>query len=99
MSIDARVASVRRNDDGSGCLHLIDRPPNRCGDGRGIAGQRTLHFDASPVDVGLLAGRDVWGGANDLMLGRDRRIAVRLSYTRIRFAVDSIEEPADDHES
>jgi hypothetical protein len=83
MSIDARIDRVLRNEDGSGELRLVDRPAGPDGV-PGIAGQSVLRFDESPETVTALAGFDVWGGSDTLMLG-DVKIADRVGYTRIRF--------------
>lgn len=80
MSIDASVAYVELNEDGSGTLHLVDRG----GNDRHIAGQPRLHFATAPYEVTALNGLDVWGGASEVRLG-DKRIAVREGYTRIVF--------------
>jgi hypothetical protein len=78
MSIDANVAYVEVNEDGSGTLHLCDRIPN------GSRGQSRLHFATAPYEVTALNGLSVWGGDRDIMLG-DREIAQREGYTRILF--------------
>jgi hypothetical protein len=83
VSIDARVKTVRLFEDGSGELVLVDRPA-RPGGVPGIAGQRSLAFDAAPEEVTALNGCDIWGGANSVMLG-DREIARREGYTRVVF--------------
>jgi hypothetical protein len=84
MSIDARVDVVHINEDGSGELRLVDRPPSRPGQNPGIAGQRSLSYLTAPEEVTALNGLDVWGGSDELMLG-DRKIADRVGYTRIVF--------------
>lgn len=91
MSIDARVDDVTVHASGAGELRLKDRPgkPGRGPEGSGIAGQTVLFFDSSPPDVWKLAGQEVWGGANDVMLG-DVRIAEREGYTKIKFVVPSV---------
>lgn len=76
MAIDAHVAYVELNEDGSGTLHLCDRIPN------GSRGQSRLHFDTAPYEVTALNGLPIWGGASQIMLG-DREIATREGYTRI----------------
>lgn len=86
MSIDARVVSVRHNEDGSGELILTDRPPKTGEVYGGIAGQRSLRFDSAPHDVTALNGRDIWGGDSSLMFG-DRQFARRVGYTKIEFTV------------
>lgn len=78
MSIDANVAYVEVNEDGSGIVHLCDRVPE------GSRGQSHLSFEASPSEVTALNGLRVWGGAGMLMLG-NLKIADRNSYTRISF--------------
>ena len=83
MSIDARVKEVVLNDDGSGWLRLVDRPP-RPGQNPGIAGQSVLRFDRAPGEVTALGGLDVWGGADSLMLG-EVQIARRMGYTGLAF--------------
>lgn len=80
MAIDASVAYVQCNEDGSGVLHLVDRG----GNDQHISGQPRLRFDKAPDEVTALNGLDVWGGSNTLMLG-DRQIATREGYTRISF--------------
>jgi hypothetical protein len=84
MSIDARVQSVHLNEDGSGKLCLMDRPPIRKGATPGIAGQNALHFDRAPEEVTSLNGRDIWGGDSQIMLG-DVEIARRDGYTGLVF--------------
>ena len=84
MSIDARVQAVHLNEDGSGELRLVDRPPVN-GGVPGIAGQRALAFDTAPPEVTALNGLDIWGGSGTVMLG-DVEIARRTGYTRIVFA-------------
>jgi hypothetical protein len=83
MSIDAQVAAVTLYEDGSGALRLVDRPAPEGGT-PGIAGQAVLRFDRAPAGLKSLAGRQVWGGDSDLMLG-ERRIARRVGYTRLEF--------------
>lgn len=83
MSIDARVNTVIVNEDGSGRLELVDRPANP-GSVPGISGQRSLGFETAPEEVTALNGRDIWGGANSIMLG-DVEIAERVGYTRVKF--------------
>lgn len=78
MAIDANVAYVHLNEDGSGTLHLCDRVPE------GSRGQSRLHFDAAPYEVTALNGLSIWGGASQVMLG-DHEIANRVGYTRIAF--------------
>lgn len=82
MAIDAQVAYVEVNEDGSGALHLCDR----IGFGRpdGNKGQPTLRFDTAPHEVTALNGLAIWGGSGFLMLG-DIEIAERLGYTRLKF--------------
>ncbi len=90
MSIDARVAKVVLHSDGSGELRLEDRPPAPGRPGTsGIAGQAALFFQEAPPDVRELEGKDVWGGADTLLLG-ETLIADRTGYTGIRFVVPSI---------
>lgn len=78
MAIDAYVAYVSLNEDGSGTLHLCDRIPN------GSRGQSRLHFATAPYEVTALNGLPIWGGATQIMLS-DREIATRDGYTRISF--------------
>jgi hypothetical protein len=78
MAIDANVAYVHLNEDGSGTLHLCDRVPE------GSRGQSRLHFTTAPYEVTALNGLPIWGGAQQVMLG-DRQIATREGYTRISF--------------
>lgn len=78
MAIDANVAYVELNEDGSGLLHLCDRIPN------GSRGQSRLHFSTAPHEVTALNGLEIWGGAGQIMLG-EREIAKRDSYTHISF--------------
>jgi hypothetical protein len=91
MSIDARVDDVTVHASGAGELRLKDRPgrPSRGPQDSGITGQTVLFFDRCPPDVWKLEGKDIWGGANNIMLG-DVEIAEREGYTKIRFVVDSI---------
>lgn len=91
MSIDARVQQVVVHHNGSGELRLIDRPakPKESSQRAGIAGQSVLFFDSAPADIGLLQGRDIWGGANGIMLG-DVKIAEREGYTKVHFIVSSV---------
>lgn len=84
MSIDARVDFVVIHENGGGELRLIDRPAKHKRDD-GIAGQRVLHFDAMPEEVTALNGLDIWGGASQIMLGQEAKIADRLSPTKISF--------------
>lgn len=79
MSIDANVAYVQLNEDGSGSLHLCDRVPE------GSRGQSRLHFDTAPYEVTALNGLSIWGGASHIMLG-DIEIARREGYTQISFS-------------
>lgn len=79
MSIDARVDFVVIHENGGGELRLIDRPPD------GIKGQSVLRFDAMPEEVTALNGLDIWGGDGDIMLGREAKIAKRISYQKIEF--------------
>lgn len=83
MSIDARVNRVVLYGGVGGELQLVDRPAAP-GGVPGIAGQRVLHFDATPADLYGLIGCDVWGSSDTIMLG-EREIARRVTYTRIRF--------------
>lgn len=94
MSIDAKVSTVHRigADGGSGYLELIDRP-GEGGKPDGIAGQRKLYFDKSPPNVSKLAGLNVWGSANNLMIC-DTEIATRQGYTRITFHDEATVEAA-----
>jgi hypothetical protein len=78
MAIDANVAYVELQEDGSGTLHLCDRIPN------GSRGQSRLHFDAAPLEVTALNGLPVWGSASNIMLG-ETEIAKRVGYTKISF--------------
>ena len=78
MAIDANVAYVHVNEDGSGTLHLCDRIPN------GSRGQSRLHFDTAPYEVTALNGLSIWGSASGIMLC-DTEIAKREGYTRITF--------------
>lgn len=78
MSIDANVAYVELNENGSGTLHLCDRVPE------GSRGQSRLHFSTAPHEVTALNGLEIWGGASQIMLG-DRQIATRRGYTQISF--------------
>lgn len=78
MSIDANVAYVELQEDGSGTLHLCDRVPN------GSRGQSRLYFTTAPHEVTALNGLAIWGGNSQVMLG-DRKIAARDSYTKISF--------------
>jgi hypothetical protein len=109
MSIDARVDDVTVHASGAGELRLKDRPgrpgrgPQDAGsptsraagpERAGIAGQTVLFFDNCPGDVWKLEGKDIWGGANNIMLG-DVEIAEREGYTKIRFVVDSISAVLD----
>ncbi|CEF48244.1 unnamed protein product [uncultured bacterium] len=83
MSIDARVDSVIRYEDGGGELRLIDRPA-RPGGVPGIKGQSLLWFHTAPHEVTALNGLDIWGGSSTLMLG-DIAIARRDGYAHIVF--------------
>jgi hypothetical protein len=78
MSIDANVAYVELQENGSGTLHLCDRIPE------GSRGQSRLHFNTAPHEVTALNGLQIWGGAAQVLLG-DCKIAERQSYTRISF--------------
>jgi hypothetical protein len=78
MSIDANVAYVSLNEDGSGTLHLCDRVPE------GSRGQSRLHFDTAPYEVTALNGLPAWGGDSQILLG-EIKIADRIGYTRISF--------------
>jgi hypothetical protein len=93
MSIDARVQSVVVHRDGSGELHLVDRPvpadQRRFPGEAGIAGQAVLYFKTAPPDVSKLQGQNIWGGSNDIMLN-EVKIGDREGYTAVRFVVDSI---------
>lgn len=80
MSINASVAYVHLNEDGSGSLVLCDRD----GSDRNIAGQPRLHFQSAPYEVTALNGLPIWGGSSEIMLG-DKKIASRVLYTRIVF--------------
>jgi len=82
MSIDANVAFVELNKNGSGVLHLCDRVPD------GSRGQSRLRFDCAPHEVTALNGLSIWGGDSQIMLG-DWQIARRDGYTRIVFCGDS----------
>jgi hypothetical protein len=83
VSIDARIASVVRRQDGSGELHIVDRPADSVSR-QGIAGQSVLRFDHSDPCVLALAGRNVWGPSSCILLG-ERSIADRRGYTRIEW--------------
>lgn len=83
MSIDARIESVRIDENGGGRLNLIDRPANP-GATPGCAGQKCLKFEKAPEEVTALNGLDVWGDSSSIMLG-DIEIAKRVCYTRIAF--------------
>jgi len=78
MAIDAHVAYVELNEDGSGFLHLCDRIPT------GSRGQSRLRFSTAPYEVTALNGLSIWGGDRQIMLG-NCAIAMRDSYTRISF--------------
>lgn len=78
MSIDANVAFVELNENGSGVLHLCDRVPS------GSRGQPGLYFETAPHEVTALNGLSIWGGDSQIMLG-DKEIAKRQGYTRISF--------------
>lgn len=78
MAIDANVAYVELQQDGSGTLHLCDRIPN------GSRGQSRLHFDAAPYEVTALNGLPIWGGDSGIMLC-ETEIAKREGYTKISF--------------
>jgi hypothetical protein len=78
MAIDANVAYVELNEDGSGTLHLCDRIPE------GSRGQSRLHFATAPYEVTALNGLPIWGGAGQIMLC-ETEIAKRDGYTRISF--------------
>lgn len=88
MSIDARVSRVIVELDGKGHLELVDRPKQNDGYD-GIAGQALLTFDFAPDNVVALEGKDIWGGSSEIILG-DRKIAERLTYTKIKFIVEEI---------
>ena len=79
MAIDANVAYVELQEDGSGTLHLCDRVPN------GSRGQSRLHFNTAPYEVTALNGLPIWGGASNILLG-DIEIAKRAGYTHISFS-------------
>jgi hypothetical protein len=87
MSIDARVKTVVFYGGVGGEIQLVDRPA-RPGGVPGIAGQSVLKYTAAPPNVGDLAGLDVWGGSNEIMLG-DMLIARRKGYTQIVFVSDA----------
>jgi len=78
MSIDANIAHVELNEDGSGILHLCDRGSD------GSRGQDRLRFETAPPEVTALNGLSIWGGASWVMLG-DVKIADRIGYRRIAF--------------
>lgn len=78
MSIDANVAFVELNENGSGTLHLCDRVPE------GSRGQSRLHFSTAPYEVTALNGLSIWGGDSSIMLG-NKEIAERRGYTQISF--------------
>lgn len=79
MSINATVKEVVVNQDGSGRLVLA-------GEERG---QNSLHFDKAPLDVICLNGKHIWGGGGSILIG-ETIIAYRKGYTKIEFAVPSI---------
>lgn len=80
MAIDALVAYVECQQDGSGTLHLCDRIPE------GSRGQSRLHFDTAPYEVTALNGLPLWaGGSGPVMLG-EREIGRRIGYTGISFS-------------
>lgn len=83
MSIDAIVETVYHNEDGSGSLKLKARDTKS-----GPAGQNRLYFDKAPHDVTALNGREIWGGAGEIMVG-ETKIANRIGYTQIEFVIDS----------
>lgn len=87
MSIDANVAYVECREDGSGSLHLCDRQSPDFSQKPGIAGQSRLHFSAAPYEVTALNGLPIWGSSGQVLLG-ERKIADRLTYTRIAFVSD-----------
>ena len=79
MAIDAHVAYVELNEDGSGTLHLCDRVPE------GSRGQDRLRFDRAPYEVTALNGLSIWaGGSGPVMLG-NREIGRRVGYAGISF--------------
>lgn len=98
MSIDAKVDQVQVSEDGSGVLHLVDRPARR-GGVPGIRGQSRLTFKTSPAEVEKLKGKLIWGNDQIIMLA-DSTIASRTTYTSIRFVPDDkFEEALDNYES
>lgn len=77
MSINAIVSGVYWGENGEHRIELS-------GEERG---QPQLNFrEPAPPDVNLLAGQQIWGSANTIMLG-ETKIAERESYTAIRFVV------------
>lgn len=88
MSIDAQVAAVVRYADGSGYLKLRDRPA-RPGGVPGIAGQSHLRFHDSPPAVVDLIECEVWGSAEQVMLG-DTVVAWRDGYTLLVFRTEDV---------
>lgn len=87
MAIDANVAYVEVEEDGSGALHLCDRQSPDFSRKPGIAGQSRLHFQSAPYEVTALNGLPIWGSSGQILLG-ERKIADRLTYTRIAFVSD-----------
>ena len=96
MSIEARGETVICKEDGSGELRLADRPAG-AGGTAGIAGQRTLHFDAAPEEITALNGCDIWGGDSSIMLG-DAKIGNRQGYTGVAFvSSDAFKQAVSDY--
>lgn len=87
MGIDAKVDQVQVNEDGSGVLHLVDRPARR-GHEPGIRGQSRLTFTRAPAEVAELQGKLIRGSDAAIMLG-DRMIAMRLTTTSIKFVTEN----------
>lgn len=83
MSIDGQVETVYIHEDGSGRLHVVDRP-GRLGTISDPVGHQTLRFDFAPEEVTALNGLAVWGNAHFLFLGK-RKIADRDGCVRIIF--------------
>ena len=79
MSIDAKVESVTRYENGSGCLTLVDLRDCGCGD------EFALLFDDSPADVKCLEGRNIWGVTGLVCQGLD--FADRVGFGSIQFTV------------
>lgn len=78
MSIDAKVAEVTYNRDGTATLRLVPADPRRA-----PAGQPVLVALNPRPGMGAMVGTQVWGGAGEIMVG-DTKFADRVGYTRIR---------------